>query len=99
MPGAPGRTARLRPKQQSSRRARGAAQPPRTRSARHRVLQPGGEYLLPYEMVAAAAYPDQGLTDFLQTTYTAAADLGRWNRTALEIDPHRWDHEHRQRVD
>jgi hypothetical protein len=50
-------------------------------------------------MVAAAANPDQALTDFLQTTYTAAADLGGWNRTALEIDPHRWDHEHRQRVD
>jgi Family of unknown function (DUF5996) len=56
-----------------------------------------GEYLLPYEAVAAAAHPDQALTEFLQTTYAAAAELAGWDRARLETDPHRWDHQHRQR--
>jgi hypothetical protein len=50
-----------------------------------------GEYVLPYEAVATAADPDAVLTEFLQTTYTAAADLGGWDRKALETDPRRWD--------
>jgi hypothetical protein len=50
-----------------------------------------GEHLLPYEAVATAADPDAVLTEFLRTTYVAAADLGGWDRPALEIDPHRWD--------
>src|SRR5262245_1847751 len=50
-----------------------------------------GEYLLPYEIVAGAADPDQVLTEFLDATYAAAADLGGWDRAALETDPHRWD--------
>jgi hypothetical protein len=49
------------------------------------------QFLLPYEVVAGAANPDQLLTGFLETTYAAAADLGGWDRAALEIDPHRWD--------
>jgi Family of unknown function (DUF5996) len=56
-----------------------------------------GEFLLPYETVASAADPDQVLTQFLVTTYTAAAELGDWDRAALEADPHRWDHQHQQR--
>src|SRR4029079_523237 len=37
-----------------------------------------GECLLPYEVVADAADPDEVLTGFLQTTYLGAADLGDW---------------------
>jgi hypothetical protein len=54
---------------------------------------PSGEFLLPYEAVAAAPSPDQVLTEFLDTTYAAAADLAGWDRAALEADPHRWDHQ------
>ena len=42
-----------------------------------------GEWLLPYEAVRTAADPDAALMRFLQTTYRAAADLGRWD-SALE---------------
>ncbi|MBX6768808.1 MAG: hypothetical protein IRY90_16940 [Actinomadura rubrobrunea] len=54
-----------------------------------------GQFLLPYEAVAAAPDPDGALTEFLETTYAAAADLGGWDRAALEADPHRWDDQHR----
>ena len=43
-----------------------------------------GEYLLPYEVVRTARDPDDALKRFLATTYTAAADLGNWDRAALE---------------
>jgi hypothetical protein len=43
-----------------------------------------GEFVLPYETVRAAANPDGALLAFLQTTYDAAADLGGWDRDALE---------------
>jgi hypothetical protein len=43
-----------------------------------------GEFLLPYEAVRQAASPDKVLLEFLQSTYDAAADLGRWDRAALE---------------
>ena len=43
-----------------------------------------GEFILPYEAVRRAPSPDAMLLDFLQSTYDAAADLGRWNRAALE---------------
>ncbi len=42
------------------------------------------EYLLPYESVRTAGSPDDVLMQFLQTTYEAAAELGGWDRTALE---------------
>ncbi|MGW0160216.1 DUF5996 family protein [Mycobacterium sp. NPDC003323] len=48
------------------------------------------QYLLPYEVARAAADPDQCVLDFLQFTYSAAAELGRWDRDTLEIDPSRW---------
>lgn len=51
------------------------------------------QFLLPYEVVADAAEPERVLTEFLETTYAAAADLGFWNRAALEVDPHRLDQE------
>jgi hypothetical protein len=40
--------------------------------------------VLPYETVRAAANPDGALLAFLQTTYDVAADLGGWDRDALE---------------
>lgn len=43
-----------------------------------------GEFVLPYEAVRRAAAPRQVLLDFLQQTYTAAADLGHWDRARLE---------------
>ena len=43
-----------------------------------------GEFILPYEAVRQAASPDDMLLEFLQTTYEAAADLGHWDRLALE---------------
>jgi hypothetical protein len=42
------------------------------------------EFVLPYDAVRRAADPDGALLAFLQTTYNAAANLGRWDRLALE---------------
>jgi hypothetical protein len=42
------------------------------------------EFLLPYERVRESEHPDETLLEFLQTTYEAAATLGRWDRGALE---------------
>ena len=43
-----------------------------------------GEFILPYDAVRLAPSPDETLLDFLQTTYEAAAELGRWDRPNLE---------------
>ena len=43
-----------------------------------------GEFILPYEAVRQADNPDELLLTFLQSTYDAAADLGNWDREALE---------------
>ena len=43
-----------------------------------------GEFLLDYEAVRAAPDPDAALLAFLESTYAAAADLGGWDRAALE---------------
>ena len=43
-----------------------------------------GEFLLPYDAVRMARDPDAALMEFLQSTYVAAADLGKWDRKALE---------------
>jgi len=42
------------------------------------------EFILPYDAVRKAADPDAVLLEFLQSTYEAAANLGRWDRAALE---------------
>ena len=42
------------------------------------------EYLLPYDAVRTARDPDAVLLAFLRSTYEAAADLGNWDRAALE---------------
>jgi hypothetical protein len=44
-----------------------------------------GEWLLPYEVVRTAHDPEATLLRFLQTTYRAAADPGRWP-AGLECD-------------
>ena len=43
-----------------------------------------GEFLLLYEAVRQAASSDGLVLEFLQSTYRAAADLGRWGRGQLE---------------
>jgi Family of unknown function (DUF5996) len=43
-----------------------------------------GEFLLPYDTVRTEADPDAAVLHFLQSTYEAGADLGGWDRRALE---------------
>jgi hypothetical protein len=43
-----------------------------------------GEFILPYDAVRGASDPDRTLLGFLETTYSAAARLGHWDRAALE---------------
>ena len=43
-----------------------------------------GEFLLPYDAVRSAPDPEAALLRFLQSTYDAAADLGHWDRAALD---------------
>jgi hypothetical protein len=49
----------------------------------HPVLH---EFILPYNEVRQAASPDETLLEFLQSTYEAAANLGKWDRGMLEWD-------------
>ena len=42
------------------------------------------EWVLPYEAVRTAADPDAALLAFCQSTYDVAADLGGWDRAAIE---------------
>ena len=42
------------------------------------------EFVLPYDAVRQAHDPEATLMAFLQSTYDAAADLGAWDRPALE---------------
>lgn len=59
----------------------GAARPRPESAFYHLAL---GEFILPYDEVRHAASPDAMLLDFLQSSYEAAASLGRWDRPALE---------------
>ncbi len=43
-----------------------------------------GEFVLPYEAVRTARSPEAAITEFVDTTYDAAATLARWDRAALE---------------
>lgn len=43
-----------------------------------------GEFILPYEAVRSAANPDEMLLRFLESTYQAAANCGKWDRDVLE---------------
>ena len=55
-------------------------------------VRPGGafystdlrEFILPYDVVRQAVSPDDTLLEFLQKTYEAAANMGGWDRSALE---------------
>jgi hypothetical protein len=42
------------------------------------------EFVLPYDVVRKAPDPDAALLAFAQSTYDAAADLGRWDRVMLD---------------
>ena len=43
-----------------------------------------GEFVLPWEAVRESRDPESALLSFLQSSYEAAADLGRWDRRELE---------------
>ena len=45
-----------------------------------------GEFILDYDAVRLAESPDDALLSFLEGSYRAAADLGRWDRSALECE-------------
>jgi hypothetical protein len=55
------------------------------------------EFVLPYDEVRLAEDPERMLLAFLQSTYVAAADLGGWNRVALEVPPERSEFDSLQR--
>jgi hypothetical protein len=42
------------------------------------------EFILPYDVVRTSETPDEVVLGFLQSTYEAAANLGNWDRSALE---------------
>jgi len=42
------------------------------------------EFVLPYEAVRTSMDPDRAALDFFESTYAAAADLGKWDRPSLE---------------
>jgi hypothetical protein len=58
-------------------------------------IQPSGarydvvlhEFVLPYVAVSEAEDPEEKLLAFLQSSYEAAANLGRWDRRSLEATP------------
>ncbi len=45
------------------------------------------EFILPYEAVRSAPSPEENLMAFLESSYEAAANLGQWDRPALEMAP------------
>ncbi len=46
-----------------------------------------GEFVLPYDAVREAPRPRELLLEFLESTYAAAAELGKWDRALLERAP------------
>ena len=42
------------------------------------------EFILSYDVVRQSASPDETLLKFLQTTYEAASNFGKWDRASLE---------------
>jgi hypothetical protein len=53
----------------------------------HREMR---EFILPYEAVRRASAPDELLLEFAQSTYDAAADCGRWDRSAVDRPREEW---------
>lgn len=49
-----------------------------------------GDFILPYEVVRSASSPDRMVLDFYQSAYEAGAELGRWDRAALDRPPAEW---------
>jgi Family of unknown function (DUF5996) len=43
-----------------------------------------GEFILPYEAVRTSPSPDMMIAEFIDSTYSAAATLAKWDRAALE---------------
>jgi hypothetical protein len=43
-----------------------------------------GQLILPYDAIRLAASPDDDLMQYMLSTYRAAAELGHWDRAALE---------------
>ncbi|HUP00411.1 MAG TPA: DUF5996 family protein [Gemmatimonadota bacterium] len=68
---------------------------PEPKGYRERPVRPAGafyspemsEFILPYEAVRRSDRPDEALLEFVRSTYEAAADLGGWDRVALERRP------------
>jgi hypothetical protein len=48
------------------------------------------EFILPYEAIRQAASPDDVLLQFFQSAYDGAADLGGWDRAALDRPRDEW---------
>jgi hypothetical protein len=48
------------------------------------------EFVLMYDAVRTSGSPRDELLEFLQSTYEAAATLGKWDREALEARAHEW---------
>jgi hypothetical protein len=48
------------------------------------------DFILPYEVARSAVSPDDTVLDFYQKVYDAGADLGRWDRAALDRPPAEW---------
>lgn len=59
----------------------------RVRPAAAGYKQQLSEFLLMYEDVRRSSSPSASLLEFCQSTYEAAADLGKWDRDALERQP------------
>ena len=64
---------------------------PEPKGFRDAAMPPGaayeeqlGEFILPYEAVRNSPDGEKRIMDFLQATYAAAADLGKWERGALD---------------
>jgi hypothetical protein len=45
------------------------------------------EFVLMYDDVRRLDHPERAILDFFQSTYDAAADLGKWDRAALDRTP------------
>jgi len=64
---------------------------PEPKGFREAAMPPGatydsqlGEFILPYDMVRKSPAGEKLVMDFLQASYAAAADLGKWDRAALD---------------
>ena len=64
---------------------------PEPKGFRDAAMPPGaaydaqlGEFILPYDIVRKSPSGEKLVMDFLQATYAVAADLGKWDRAALD---------------